>query len=143
MKISNQGIEFIKRHEGLILQAYLCPANVWTIGYGHTLGVKSGQVITPQQAEQYLREDLKGAERSVNTMVKVVINQNKFDALVSFVFNLGTGNFQSSTLLKRINGNPADTDIANQFERWVFAKGVKLPGLVKRRKEESDLYFKL
>lgn len=140
MKTSDKGIELIKRHEELRLKAYQCPAGVWTIGYGSTGGVRPGDVITEAQAEVKLREDLRTAENEVNRH-KLNINQNQFDALVSFTFNVGSGNFRSSTLLKRIKENPNHPDIENQFGRWIYAKGRVLPGLVKRRKEEANLYI--
>lgn len=135
-------MELIKKHEGLRLDAYLCPAGVWTIGYGHTKNVRPGDRITQHLAEQYLRDDLRDAELTVLRLVRHSLNQNQFDALVSFVFNLGAGNFQSSTLLKKINENPRDHDIKAQFKRWVYANKKVLPGLVTRRNEEAELYFK-
>jgi len=141
MKTSDKGIEFIKRHEGLRLKAYQCPAGVWTIGYGSTGGVRPGDVITEAQAEVKLREDLRTAENEVNRH-KLNINQNQFDSLVSFTFNVGSGNFRSSTLLKRIKENPNHPDIKNQFNRWIYAGGKVLHGLIKRRAEEAKLYFK-
>lgn len=140
MKTSNNGIELIKRHEGLRLEAYLDPVGIPTIGYGHTKGVKMGQKITEGQAGQFLIEDLTIAEKEVNRH-KLNINQNQFDALVSFTFNLGIGSFRNSTLLKRIKVSPLHPDIAYQFNRWVYADGKVLPGLVKRRAEEARLYF--
>ena len=141
MKTSDKGIEFIKRHEGLRLAAYLCPAGVPTIGYGHTKGVRLGQVITEAEAEQFLIEDLKTSEQEIDSH-NLQLNQNQFDALVSFVFNVGAGNFRSSTLLRRVRLNSNDYDIENQFKRWVYAKGRVLPGLIKRRNDEAKLYFK-
>jgi len=140
MKISDNGIELIKKHEGLRLEAYLCPAGKWTIGYGHTKGVKPGQVVTKEEAERLLREDLIVVENEINRH-NLNINQNQFDALASFVYNVGVGNFRTSTLLKKIKANPNDKTIANEFKRWVYSNGKKLPGLVKRREEEAKLYF--
>ena len=140
MTTSKNGIEFIKRHEGLRLKAYQDAAGVWTIGYGSTGGVRPGDVINEAQAEALLREDIRTAEREVNRH-KLNINQNQFDALVSFTFNVGSGNFRSSTLLKRIKENPNHPDIKKQFGRWIYAGGKRLPGLVKRRAEEAKLYF--
>ena len=140
MRTSRKGIEFIKAHEGLRLDAYLCPAGVPTIGYGHTYNVKMGDRITEEQAEKFLIDDLAVAEREVNRY-GFDLTQNQFDALVSFVFNVGVGNFRSSTLLKRLKANPNDPDIANQFKRWVYGNGKVLPGLVRRRNEEAKLYF--
>ena len=140
MRTSRKGIEFIKAHEGLRLDAYLCPAGVPTIGYGHTYNVKMGDRITEEQAEMLLIGDLIVAETEVNRY-GFDLTQNQFDALVSFVYNVGAGNFRSSTLLKRLKDNPNDPDIANQFKRWVYGNGKVLPGLVRRRNEEAKLYF--
>ena len=140
MKTSQKGIDFIKRHESLRLDAYLCPAGVPTIGYGHTHGVKMGDRITEEQAEKFLIDDLAVVEREVNRY-GFELTQNQFDALVSFVYNVGARNFRSSTLLKRLKDNPNDPDIANQFKRWVYGNGKVLPGLVRRRNEEAKLYF--
>jgi lysozyme len=140
MKTSDNGIELIKRFEGLRLKAYLCPAGKPTIGYGHTEGVKPGQTITEEEAEQLLREDLIVVENEINKH-NLDINQNQFDALASFVYNVGVGNFRTSTLLKKIKADPNDKTIANEFKRWVYSNGKKLPGLVKRREEEAKLYF--
>ena len=140
MKTSNKGIELIKKHEGFRAKAYKCPADKWTIGYGHTINVKSTDVITKEQGEYFLRQDVGYAEKEVNKY-NLDINQNQFDALVSFVFNLGAGNFARSTLLRRIKAHPNDITIRREFVRWVYAGGKVLQGLVKRRKEEADLYF--
>ena len=142
MKISNKGIELIKRHEGLRLKAYKCPAGVWTIGYGHTgKDTYEGLEITPGSANELLTLDLERFEKAVNRLVESAINQQQFDALVSFAFNLGEGALKNSTLLKRINANPIDATISGEFSKWVNAGGKPLPGLVRRRKEEADLYF--
>jgi len=140
MKTSDKGIEFIKRHEALRLKAYLDAAGVWTIGYGHTGGVNSGDVISEKQAEEFLRADLSTAERALNS-TRLQLNQNQFDSLVSFVFNLGVGNFARSTLLRKIKSNANDPTIRKEFERWIYAGGKVLNGLVRRRREEADLYF--
>lgn len=140
MTTSDLGIELIKKHEGFRSKAYRCSANVLTIGFGHTLNVKSTDVIDKAQAEVFLRQDVEFAEKEVNKH-NLNINQNQFDALVSFVFNLGVGNFARSTLLKKIKSNPNDPAIKKEFERWIYAGGKVLNGLVRRRKEEADLYF--
>lgn len=140
MKTSNKGIAFIKAHEGFIPHAYRCPAGVWTIGYGHTTGVKPGDVVTDVQAEAWLRQDIETAERAVNAQ-RLPFSQNQFDALVSFAFNVGAGNFQRSTLLKLARENVNDPRVRGEFSRWIYGGGKILPGLVKRRKEEADLYF--
>lgn len=140
MKTSKKGLELIKSHEGLKLGAYICPANVWTIGYGHTKTAKQGMVITNEKATELLKSDLRTAENCVNKQ-ELLINQNQFDALISFVFNVGCFAFENSTLLRMIKNNKSKEEIESQFNRWVNGKGRKLPGLVKRRKEESELYF--
>ena len=140
MKTSNKGIDLIKRHEGLELKAYLDAAGVWTIGYGHTGGVKSGDVISDRQAEELLQADLATAERAVSVQ-RLRLNQNQFDALVSFVYNVGAGNFNRSTLLRYARVNVNDTRIRQEFSRWIYAGKKILPGLVKRRREEAALYF--
>ena len=106
MKTSNEGIELIKHFKGRCLEAYLCPASVWTIGYGHTCDVGDTDVIDQEAAEAFLIEDLEEFEGYVNDMVEVPINQAQFDALVAWAFNLGPGNFKESTLLNRINYGP-------------------------------------
>ena len=140
MKISEQGIKFIKEEEGLRTQAYLCPGNKWTIGYGHTKGVQEGQSVTEQQAEDFLREDLVEAEEVVKEHVRVPLSQGQFDALVSFVFNLGAGHFTSSTLLRLLN-NSQYKDAADELSRWVYADGKKLLGLVRRRAKEKKMFW--
>lgn len=140
LRTSTKGLQIIKSHEGLRLEAYLCPARVWTIGYGHTGTAKEGQQITPEKAEELLIEDLRHSERVVNSY-GLDINQNQFDALVSFVFNVGSGNFARSTLLKKVIQDPNDTTISDEFKRWNKGGGRTLPGLTKRRAEEAQLYF--
>ncbi len=140
MKTSGKVIELIKEHESFSSRAYLCPAGKWTIGYGHTGGVKSGDVISKWQAEELLRKDVLTAERAVNRQ-RLPLNQNQFDALVSFTFNVGVGNFQKSTLLRKARVNVNDPSIAVEFKKWVYGGGKVLPGLVKRRQAEAGLYF--
>ena len=137
---SQRGIDLIKRWEGFRDRAYLCPGNVWTIGYGHTKNVYQGMCISKEQAEQLLREDLKHFEASVIQLVTVKLNQAQFDALVSFTFNVGVYAFKKSTLLRLVNQENF-LEAANQFDRWVNANGKKLPGLVKRREEEKQLFL--
>lgn len=140
MKISQAGLDLIKRFEGLETKAYRCPAGILTIGYGHTTGVKEGDTCTPEQAEVWLREDCQVAELTVSANVNVHLNQNQFDALVSFIFNLGSGNFVKSTLLKKLNTSDY-RGAADELDRWVNAGGRKLPGLVKRRAAEKALFL--
>ena len=140
MNTSPKGIALIKEFEGLRLKAYKCPGGVWTIGYGHTAGVKPGMVISEAQAEEYLKADLIAFERYLNDL-GLALNQNQFDALVSFIYNVGTGNFSSSTLLRKVRANPQDNSIMDEFLRWVYSKGRVLPGLQRRRLAEMKLYF--
>ena len=142
MNISEIGIQLIKNFEGCVLKAYKCPAGVWTIGYGHTSGVKEGQTITKEQAEEFLKQDLNRFEITVNNLVNVPLNQNQFDALVSFCYNLGPNNLKNSTLLKLLNKKDY-LGAADQFDRWVYAGGKKLPGLEKRRAAEKELFLKI
>lgn len=141
MKTSERGINLIKQYESFRAEAYRCPAGVWTIGYGHTGGVKPGDRVTETEADGLLRKDVESSEKIVSTLVKRPLNQNQFDALVSFVYNTGSGNFAGSTLLRKINKNPLDESIKEEFQKWVYAKGKRLEGLVKRRLEECELYF--
>lgn len=141
MKTSNNGINLIKQFEGCALNAYKCPAGVWTIGYGHTKNVKQGMKITTNQATSLLKEDLATYENYVNKYVKVKLNQNQFDALVSFTFNCGGGALKSSTLLKKLNKGDY-TGAANELLRWNKANGKILAGLTRRRKAEKALFLK-
>lgn len=141
MNTSERGINLIKQYESFRAEAYRCPAGVWTIGYGHTRDVKPGDKITEPEALKLLRQDVQTAEKAVSTLVKKPLDQNRFDALVSFVYNTGSGNFASSTLLRKINRNPDDPAIAAEFRKWVYGGGRRLPGLVTRREKESNLYF--
>lgn len=140
MRTSQRGIDLIKSHEGLRTKAYMCPANVLTIGYGHTRSVSPGQVIDVKEAEELLKEDLVRFENAVNKYVEVYLNQNQFDALVSFTFNVGISAFRNSTMLRLLNiGNSFQA--ASQLSRWVNGGGTRLPGLVKRREEERRLFL--
>ena len=139
-KMQTVNYEIIKQFEGLRLEAYKCPADVWTIGYGHTNKVKSGDAITEGEADILLALDVQEAERAVSSYVDVDINQNQFDALVSFVYNLGAGNFKSSTLLKKLNQGDY-LGAANEFHRWNKAGGKVLRGLVRRREAEANLFI--
>jgi len=141
MIIGTNGLNLIKSFEGLRLRAYQCSANVWTIGYGHTADVRANDVITEEEALSFLRQDVAESERAVNQYVHVPLTQNQFDALVSFVFNLGVGSFRTSTLLKKLNAGDYD-GVAQEFGRWIHAGGKKLPGLVRRREAERALFLK-
>ena len=140
-KTSPAGIELIKGFESCQLAAYLCPAGKWTIGYGHTgPDVKPGLTITQQQAEQLLINDLVQFERRVNDLVTVQINQNQFDALVSFSYNLGVGALQKSTLLRLLNAGSYQP-AADEFPRWKRAGGNVVAGLTRRRYAERQLFL--
>lgn len=140
MRVSDICFEKIQEFEGLRLTAYKCPAGVWTIGYGHTKGVKMGQTITKAQAETLLRGDLLPCEEYVRGL-NLELTQGQFDALVDFCFNLGTAALQRSTLLQKIHTKADELTIRNEFTKWVNAGGVRLQGLVKRRAWEADRYF--
>lgn len=142
----NKGISIIRKFEGLKLQAYLCPANVWTIGYGSTFyengsKVEQGDKITIDRADQLLFFMVKKFETSVKGLVKSNINENQLGALTSFAFNVGIGALNKSTLLKKVNANPNDPTIRNEFMRWTRANQKVLKGLVIRREAEANLYF--
>ena len=134
MKISQVGIDLIKSFEGCVLTAYLCPSNVWTIGYGHTTGVYQGQTITRVQAERYLKEDIVKYENYVNN-TGVSLNQNQFDALVSFTYNCGSGN------LKKLIANRSLAEIAEAILLYNKSNGKTLSGLVRRREAERKLFL--
>jgi lysozyme len=140
MKATNYATLLIKSFEQLRLNSYLCPAGVWTIGYGHTDGVNQGMLITEKTADAFLKQDIRNAEHSINQM-DAELTQEQFDALVSFVFNVGVRAFNVSTLRKKILKYPNDPSIADEFRRWVYAGDKKLPGLIKRREQEIKLYY--
>lgn len=140
MKASVDAYELIKQFEGLRLKAYLCPAGIWTIGYGHTSGVSPNSFITIQEADEYLHRDVAAIEMQLNKL-NLSLRQCQWDAIVSFVFNVGIGNFKASTLLAKIRINPDDNSIMDEFLRWVYANGKVMKGLQKRRLAEMKLYF--
>lgn len=136
---SDSGVALVQQHEGLRLAAYLDPVNIPTVCYGSTAGVRLGQVYTEAQCKEILKKDLRTAEAAVKRLVTVPITQGQYDALVSFTFNVGSGNLASSTLLRYTNSGMC-YEAARQFDRWVYAKGQRLPGLVKRRHDERGLF---
>lgn len=139
MKMVNENL--IKKWEKLKLVAYLpTPDDVWTIGWGHTLGVKQGDRITKEQAQEFFLQDKQWAEDAVNQKVKVPLTQEQFDALVSLVFNIGANAFSRSTLLKKLNRKDYQ-GAADQFNVWVKQKGKTLTGLVRRRAEERSYFL--
>jgi len=139
MNIGTKGLEMIKHFEGLELNAYQCAAGVWTIGYGHTKGVQKGMVISEDTANEMLVEELNEYENYINTLVTVELNQNQFDAMVSWVYNLGGGNLKASTLLKVLNAGDY-AGVPAQMMRWNKAGGKVLEGLTRRRQAEADLF---
>lgn len=140
MKISEAGIELICKWEEFRPYAYVCPAGLWTIGYGHTGGVKPTDKIDLVQGEAYLRKDLEIVERCLNSLA-IKLNQNQYDALCSLIFNIGTGNFLRSTMLKYIKAKQYDKASA-EFLKWRKANGKVLKGLEARRKDEQELFNK-
>lgn len=142
MKTSIIGRNLIKTFEGYRDTAYLDPVGIWTIGYGHTGGVKEGDTVTEAGADALLQQDLKAAENTVNA-TGLKLNQLQFDALVSLVYNIGSGNFNSSTLLKQLRESTKPRqELEKWWKVWDKAKGKTLKGLVRRREAEYILYSK-
>ena len=151
MKASKSAYVLIHTFEGCRLHAYKCPAGVWTIGWGHTAGVYEGMTITREQANELLKKDVAIFEDHLNYALGLddagrmpnglPISQHQFDALLSFTYNVGTGNLARSALLRKVKSNPKDPSIRSEFSRWVYGGGKRLPGLVRRRRMEADLYF--
>lgn len=147
MKLDANGINFLAELEGLELKAYKCSAGVWTIGLGNTFyadgsKVKQGDVITKKDAYYLFHLIAIKFEKAINENVKVNLNQNQFNALFCFVYNIGITGFKNSTLLRYVNLNPNDGNIAKQFLRWNKISGKESKGLTNRRIKESALYFK-
>ena len=143
MKLSQRGIDLIKQFEGYSSKAYPDPATggaPWTIGYGTTKGVKPGMVITAEQAEKMLRDDVAKFESGVSALLKVPTTQGQFDAMVSLAYNIGLGNFGKSTLLKKHNAKCYQC-AAGQFPVWNRAAGKVMNGLTRRRNAERDVYM--
>lgn len=140
MKPSIYAYLLIKDFEQLQLKSYRCPAGVWTIGYGHTKGVTRNMSITPQQAEEYLRQDVSHFELELATH-HLNLTQSQYDAVISLMFNIGADAFARSTLLRKLKANPNDPTIADEFRRWIYASGKPLEGLKKRREQEIKLYY--
>ena len=140
MKISQKGIDLIKKFEGCKLYAYRDSVGVATIGYGHIKGVKMGMSITQQQAETFLKDDIKPVETFLNGM-GINYTQGQFDALTSWIFNLGQGNFKSSTMYKYIVARKSDLEITDQMVKWHNAGGKPLIGLKKRRCDEANMFL--
>lgn len=133
-------IDLIKKFEGLRLESYQDIAGVWTIGYGHTDGVRSRDKITKKQADQYLLQDMEGAQYTVSALVKVPLTDNMRAALVSFVYNVGRNAFSRSTLLKKLNAGDYGS-ASLEFLKWNKAGGKRLKGLLNRRLAEHQLFL--
>lgn len=138
MHISERGIKLIKDFEGFRSKSYLCPAGYKTIGYGHVTDSNMDD-ISRSEADRFLAEDIYKAERSVERNIRVDLTQGQFDALVSFVFNLGGAALQRSTLRQKVN-REEHQDVPKEFMRWVYTAGIILTGLVKRRQAEAEIY---
>lgn len=136
----------VRQWEGLSLKPYLCPAGVWTVGYGHTgPDVSAGAGITQQRAEELFDKDCAAVQRQLNSLClqcRHSLKQCQFDALFSFCYNLGAANLKGSTLWRKVCHDPCDPSIAAEFLRWVHSKGRVLSGLVKRREREAAIYAK-
>lgn len=137
---SRAGLGLIKTFEGCRLQAYKCPAGVWTIGYGRTTDVKPGDTCTQEQADQWLAEEYDAFEREVLNLIKVPLTENQLGALVSFTYNLGARSLKESTLRRLLNDGGYE-GAAGQFARWNRAGGRVLKGLVRRRAAEMELFL--
>jgi len=137
--ITSKSLDLVKHFEGCKLSAYKCPAGVWTIGYGHTAGVKQGDTCTQMQADLWLKNELSAQERTINEFVTVKITQNQRDALASFIYNVGPGAFKNSTLARKLN-NGDYIGAAAEFSKWTKAGGKTLPGLISRRAAERALF---
>jgi lysozyme len=146
-KVSSKGLDIIKKYEGFSSKPYLCPSKVITIGYGSTYYEDGSKVkltdspITQERATELLEALLVSFERAVDSYCTDNLNQNQFDSLVSFAYNCGVGNLKSSTLLRKVNVNPDNPTIKDEFLKWTKGGGKTLSGLVRRRTEEAQLYF--
>ncbi len=139
MQISEEGKQLIKKFEGCRLEAYKCSAGVWTIGYGRTTNVVEGDTCTQEEAEKWLNEELVVYGAYVNDAVLITLEQNEFDALVAWTYNLGSTNLNNSTMLRVLNENQKE-DVPHQMRRWNKANGKVLEGLVRRREAEALLF---
>ena len=141
-----EGLDLIKHYEGFSSAPYKCPAGYWTVAYGAIWGIHGTRVdedhpdVSKEQGNQLLRRDVGRSEKAVLRLIKVPLSDGQFDSLCSFVFNLGSGALQSSTLRRRLNRG-AYEEAANEFPRWVFAGGRKLKGLIRRRKDERRMFL--
>lgn len=140
MKTSEKGIALIRAFEGCVLKAYKCPAGIWTIGYGHTRGVKSGDKIDKTQAENFLIDDIRLIESRLSYTFSW-LSQNQFDALVSFIFNVGWEAFHRSTLYRHLVEHASDRLVCENMLRWCHANKKPLLGLMKRRVAEANMWM--
>ena len=145
MRISSDGLALIEQFEGFSAKPYICPSGWLTIGYGHVIREHEkdalAEGISEAQAEALLKQDISYSERAVSRLIEVGLSQGRFDALVSFTFNLGAGALQRSTLRRKIN-RQLHLDVPQELMKWVWGGGRKLPGLVRRRIAESHIYSK-
>lgn len=146
MKPSKKALDIIKKWESMRLNAYLDPIGIPTIGYGtikyeNGAKVKMGEKVTQKRADELLDFEAGKKAREINKLLKKELNQNQYDAILSFSYNVGTGALGKSTLLKKINVSPCDPTIKGEFMKWIYAGGQKFSGLENRRKEEAALYF--
>jgi lysozyme len=139
MKMSESGLAFLRECEGFRARAYQDPAGVWTIGYGDTLDVRPGMVITPGEGEARLAKRIPQFEAFVDGLVQVPLNQGQYDALVDFTYNLGPAALQGSTLLRKLNAGDY-AGAAAEFSKWCHAGRAVLPGLVIRRARERAMF---
>ena len=144
MRMTEEGLALIKRFEGFRAEAYRCPAGVWTVGYGHTSAagsppVKRGMTVTRAEAEDILRRDVDAFARDVLESLTAALNDRQFSALVSFAYNVGITNFRKSSVLACVNGG-ALASVPQRLALWNKAKGRVLPGLVKRRAAEAEMF---
>lgn len=137
LRYSKSGLHLTEQFESCKLTAYQDSRGVWTIGYGHTRDVRAGMTCTQQQAEQWLAEDIAWAESTVNRLVHVPLTAGEFDALVDFVYNVGSGNFAHSALLKLVNNDDLE-HAAAEFEKWDKSGGKIVAGLLRRRQDEAQ-----
>ena len=142
MIVSQKGLDLIKKFEGFSNKEYICPAGKATIGYGHVILASESfqEPMTRLEAENLLKKDLEPRQKSLNGFLKVNLSQNQFDALMSLIYNIGTGNFQKSTLLKFVNDRLFDK-VPDQFRRWSYVNGKVSKGLLNRREEEIKLWL--
>ncbi len=140
MNPSREGVDFVKRFVGFRSKAYQDTGGVWTVGYGTTENVSAGDEVTEQEALEMLANDLQEASAAVDDLVDVPLTQNQYDALCSFVYNVGREAFRNSTLLKMINAGRPVKDCGPQFDRWIKDNGKVIAGLVTRRKAEREMF---